>query len=642
MGTSTKQKTQLSLKEKQEPVSDQSNPHINASVSNIKELLCPFYLYLKNLTEIKFQSRIPRFARTFFVNTLPRFLKFGDFLKPLYNFGNTNTSIFIYPLPESICQTNLNEIINQVNGELLENQEEDINKINMLLSKKMEAGNLRDEISTKFNRLFEITILSTVFAKTPEELDHLSDLYGFENSKSMVNIKSLWAEQEIGFRSNLPCNSNKIFKNNTFDSFAAATTFPFWCANNSHPTGIPLGTNIQTSYPIFLDDFYSTLPNLNFFILGNEKSNKKIALKLLVSRSTVLEYIHNIIIDARGSFYRLTKSLYGTTIKVGPESNNILNPFELEPEVITDDITGREKIILNLDEKIEDVTNILMTMARGPIKSQYVNNTTREIIQQAVIEEYESAGINTNPESLYGSQGANLVGTKITRNKKALPTIGSWYKRISAKAAANTNINYKYHYEFLIKYMKDFIKELDGSLSYYDGQSNFDLSTEYPVSNFDISKLDDIFSKPLAMQVILSWLKQKFVNNNSQDRTKSEKKRIIADEAYMMLAFPEAASSLCTLTSQTSSRNISLIIMSANAKDFCIIPKMEKIMRDAGMKLLLRHEGVETEYLRVSFNLTYGEREFIGSCNKNEGILVINNNSAQMSFAPNDIEIDMI
>jgi hypothetical protein len=146
MGNSSKQKPKQPIKEKSESGNESPNSYIQTSISSIKELLCPFHLELKNLNYIKFQSRVSRYAKTFFVNTLPRFLKFGDFLKPLYNFGNTNTSIFIYPIPESTCQTNLNEIISQINGEILESSdEEDRNKLALLFGRKVEAENLRDE-----------------------------------------------------------------------------------------------------------------------------------------------------------------------------------------------------------------------------------------------------------------------------------------------------------------------------------------------------------------------------------------------------------------------------------------------------------------------------------------------------------------
>ena len=87
-----------------------------------------------------------------------------------------------------------------------------------------------------------------------------------------------------------------------------------------------------------------------------------------------------------------------------------------------------------------------MTMARGSIISKYVNKVTRKIIEETVAEEYKDSGIDNNPEGLFLSTGANLIGTKIVRQKRPIPTIGSWYRRLCRKAESNTNIEAKYHY----------------------------------------------------------------------------------------------------------------------------------------------------------------------------------------------------
>lgn len=625
------------------PTSSPTPPQPGLINANLKDLLCPFTINLKNLNQIKFESGTPRCSRTFFTNTLPRFLTFGEFLKPLHNFGNTNTSIFIYPIQESICHSNLNEIITDIQVKLNAAFEEgDRDNIIVLAQKKLEAENLRDEIASGFNALFEITVLSTVFANSSENLDYLSELYGYESSKSMINIKSLWSEQEIGFSSNLPFSYNKILKNNTFDSFAAATVFPFWSADISHSSGIPLGTNIQSDMQIFVDDFSPSLPNFNFFIFGNDFSNRRIAAKLFIARSTTMDNIQNLIIDPTGSYNNLTKSFLGSIIKLSPKANTIINPFDINPEIVNDDITGKEKTIINIDEKIEQVTNLLMTMARGPIKSQYVNNITREIIKKAVIEEYSTIGITSNPESLYSSQGANLIGTKITRNRKELPTIGSWYKRINDNAASNTDINYKYHYEFLIKYMKDFVKALDGNMSLFDGQTNFNLPENIPIITFDLSDLDETFGCPLATQALLGWSMFKYINSNSQNRLKASKVRVVVDNTSILIPLPEAVQTLHSFASKATNRNISFLSVSSNIKEFCNIPKLEALLKNAGLKLLMKHDGVENEYIRVSFNMTMGERTFLSSCNRNDGIMIIKNASAQISVFQNEIEVAII
>lgn len=622
-----------------------ASSHVQKPAQNtIKDLICPFEIDNSNLNHIKLVSKVPRFARTFFVNTLPRFLKFGQFLKPLYNFGNTNTSIFIKPISESLSQGNLNQIINDLEIELAkEFDPENPNQDFITMQKKLEAENLRDEISTRFNHLFEITVISSVFAKTVDELDRISDTYGIEISKSMVNMKSLWAEHEAAFKSNLPYFKTKIYQNNIFDSFAAATVFPFWSLEVGHSSGTPLGNNIQTRKPVFVDDFYPLLRNYNFLVFGDEKSIRSTAVKLLILRSSTLNEIHNVIIDTTGTYKKLTATLDGEYVKINPKSKLVFNPFEIESEIIKDDITGKERPILNLKEKIEEVTNIIATMARGPIKSQYVNDVTKSIIRGLIEEEYSVAGINNNPESLYSSQGANLIGgTKIARNRKQLPTLGSWYKRLCDKATQNIRVEYKYHFEFLIKYMKQFIREQNGNITMFDGQSNFDLSSDKQIIVFDLSGLDEGFLKPLMQHVLISWLNDKFVTSNSQDRTRANMQRIVIDEAWPLLPFPEAVDSLITLSKNATNRNTTLIISSKNFPDFQLNFKLESLLLDSSIKLLMRHDRLDIEFLKQAFNLSLGERDFLGTCAKQEGIIILDNASAQISITANEMEVSFL
>ena len=70
-------------------------------------------------------------------------------------------------------------------------------------------------------------------------------------------------------------------------------------------------------------------------------------------------------------------------------------------EYIKDEITGKERIMLNVENKVEDVTQALLTMARGSTRSKEVNELTKQIISESVAEEYASLGITNNINSLY-------------------------------------------------------------------------------------------------------------------------------------------------------------------------------------------------------------------------------------------------
>ena len=119
----------------------------------------------------------------------------------------------------------------------------------------------------------------------------------------------------------------------------------------------------------------------------------------------------------------------GVNVVISPNSNTIINLFDIEPENVKDEITGRERTMLNLENKVEDVTQGLLTMARGSTKSEEVNELTKQIISEAVLEEYTAKGITNNVDSLYVSDSNNNSGINLTQNylgrtKKESP--GEW------------------------------------------------------------------------------------------------------------------------------------------------------------------------------------------------------------------------
>ncbi|MGE5329481.1 MAG: VirB4 family type IV secretion system protein [Deltaproteobacteria bacterium] len=610
---------------------------------NLKNLICPFKFEQKDLNYFTLMTKVPKFVRTFFVGTVPRFFKFGESLRSLHQFGNSNTSIYITPIKESVSQSNLNEIIANLETERIETSKKgNAQKEMVLIDKKTEAEFLRDEIATSLNKLFEVSIFTTIFADSIEHLNILSDHLGSETSKELISIKSAWSQQDRAFIANTPCGNNTLPQNNTFDTYSLSALVPFISTDINHTTGIPFGVNNKSNFPIFLDTFYTTFTNYNFLVLGNESSAKHYAIQLLSLRSYALAGIQSAAIDLNGNYSRISESLDGYNINIGSFSKYIINPFDIEIETIKDEITGREINTLNLNKKIEDVTNILATMSRGSINSQYVNEVTIKIIQDTVAEEYSDLGITNNPDTIFSSTGANLVGTKILRNTKLMPTIGSWYKRLCRKAEMNISIEQKYHYEYLVKYMRDYIKELDGSISYYDGQTNLDIKSDIPFISFNLSKSNNDFEKLLGQQILLAWLWEKYCKTNSEDKIKASKKRIILDEAWRLLPYSEASDFAASMFLRLPIKNISFIVISEMGEFQVENEKFQKILKDTSIKLLFKQDETHIESLNRFFGLTNGEIKYLKKCFKSEGILQIGTNSVQIYFPASELEADYI
>ena len=611
--------------------------------TTIKELIAPSGIDASNPDRLEIISSLKRYSRSFFVSTLPRMCTFPELFRDLYLFGDTNTSIYINPVPESRSQNELNRVINELETERIVAQDKgNINRESNLTQKRFEAESLRDEIAAGYNKLFEASIITTLFTYSLEDMERLTKLLAAEMSKSLVGIRSAWAMQEQAFKSNLPLMDNKIGKEHTFDRRSMATTFPFTTSEIGHSTGVPLGFNKQTGTPILFDNFHPSLTNYNMVIFAKSGAGKSVTMKTLISRSSVLMGIESLALDAEGEYSIVAESLGGINVVLSPNSKTIINLFDIETETIKDEITGRERVVINVENKVEDVTQALLTMARGSTRSTEVNELTKQIIAESVAEEYAAIGINSNPNSLYEQNARLDEQSKLYRQKKKMPTIGSWYKRIERKAKDNTNQDYSFHYSYLLKVMKQYIREYDGQMAYFDGQSTFELLEGAPFINLDISQLEERFARPLAQQILLSWIWEKFVKKNSEDRKKASQKRVIVDEAWMLLPYPEAVDFLNTMAKKKKKRNVSLAVVSQRFQDFYEKPEAQAVLTSSDTKLFLAQDKSEIQYLKEVFKLSEGEAGFLVTCFKGEGLLKVGSESAIIQITPTQKEFEFV
>ncbi len=632
-------------KEKQNQLNDYTRPdeYEILKKKTIKELIAPSGIDASNIDHLEIISNVTRYARSFFVSTLPRMCTFPELFRDMYLFGDINTSIYINPVQESKSQNELNRVINQLETErIVAADRGNINRESDLGQKRLEAEELRDEIAAGYNKLYEASVVATLFAYSLEDLDRYTKLLSTEMSKSLVEVKSAWGMQEEAFKSNLPLMDDKIKKTHTFDRRSMGTVFPFTTSEVGHSTGVPLGINKQTGVPILFDNFHSSLTNYNMVIFAKSGAGKSVTMKTLVSRSAVLMGVQSLALDAEGEYSIVAESLGGINVVISPSSKTVINIFDIETEIVKDEITGREKVVLNVENKVEDVTQALLTMAKGSTRSEEVNELTKQIIAESVAEEYAAHGITNDPNSLFeaasGEFGSNMLG----RKRKDMPTIGSWYRRIQKKADDNNNSDYNFHYSYLLKVMKQYIREYDGQMAYFDGQSTFDLLEGTLFINLDISQLEEKFARPLAQQILLEWIWEKYVKKNSEDRTKAAKKRVLVDEAWMLLPFPEAVDFLNTMARRARKRNVSLAIISQRFQDFYEKPEAQAVLTSSDTKLFLAQDKSEIQYLKEVFKLSDGEAGFLVTCLKGEGLLKVGGDSAIIQIQPTAKEFEFV
>ena len=183
----------------------------NVAVPN--DIILPSGIDATNYDHIEIFSKVARYTRTFYISSVPRMATFVDFLESMYDFGDINVSVHIEPIDEAESQKSLNKYLSDVESEMIDaNKKGDNNRYADLNLKHSEADRIRNEIASGFNKLYDVSVICTLYAYSLEELDKASEMLAMEMGKKLITLKTAWAMQEDAFKSNMPLCTNKIKK----------------------------------------------------------------------------------------------------------------------------------------------------------------------------------------------------------------------------------------------------------------------------------------------------------------------------------------------------------------------------------------------------------------------------------------------
>mgnify|MGYP006068575103 FL=1 len=240
-------------------------------------------------------------------------------------------------------------------------------------------------------------------------------------------------------------------------------------------------------------------------------------------------------IDVEGEYANLTKMLGGKVIKIEQGKSVGLNIFEIEP-----DTKGNKQFISILD-KVAEIRGLLGTICRNYGRSLTgAENTEIEIVVNQL---YAEKGITSDVNSLFEKKGGKLDNGKyaIGRIPKKMPTLTDFHKKLKERKNCIELAN------ILVPFLKG------NSLGMFDCESKI-LSSE-DIICFDMSEVEDEFTKLYSSYVILTWVWQKYVLKN-----RDKKKIIVCDEAWLFLKYKESADFLVNVARRGRKYNVPLFI----------------------------------------------------------------------------------
>lgn len=578
-----------------------------------------------------------QYAKNMYVAFLPNSVNFASTFHPLYDFGNIDTSIMVTPIDNETAKAELSKLRTNLAVEYL-TAGGSLNRMDDMEAKVQEAARLREEVRDGLNKLYEVTITSTLYADNETELNNNADRLREMLGQTDIGIRNAAYFQEEVFFSNKPICENLFDISHTFDKRSLACVFPFTSNNISHPNGTMIGINMDNALPVFYDNFDSSLANYNMFIFAQSGMGKSTLAKMLAARTSTIDNIQNIAIDIEPEYRDIAEILGGVNITIEPRGSTVINFFDVVVDLEEDEITKKLVEEIKLEDKINSVTNLLMVLARGYVgNNKYYDDIARSIIRECVAIEYEKIGITRDPESLYEYIDDSIATRKV---KKRMPTLSSWYQTLENEAKKNEdNSTFKEYYDYLLKVMSNFVRIKDGGLTCFDGQttSNVKLGYDIPFINFDLSRLNEKTELPLAQYIITDFIWEQMVKRN----TGGHKLRVIIDEAWRLIKYEEALDFLVTMARRARKKNTSTCVITQQFEEF-YSEETSPIIKQSYTKFFLKPDSTEVDRIQEVFKLTDGETAFLKTCNIGEVLMKTGPVSAKVKVVIPDFEMDFV
>lgn len=216
-----------------------------------------------------------------------------------------------------------------------------------------EAKKLLEDLQSRNERMFLVTVLIMNTAKTKQKLENVVFQTAAIAQKYNCSLKRLDFQQEQGLMSSLPIGQNLIDIQRGLTTSATAIFVPF-TTEELFQSGEALyyGINAISNNMIMADR--KLLKNPNGLILGTPGSGKSFSAKREISNSFLITTDDIIICDPEGEYYPLVQLLKGQVIRISPNSDQYINPMDINLNYSEDEspISLKADFVLSLCELI--------------------------------------------------------------------------------------------------------------------------------------------------------------------------------------------------------------------------------------------------------------------------------------------------
>ena len=509
------------------------------------------------------------FTKTFFIFSYPRYLSTGWF-SPIINMDvPMDISLFLHPIETGTMLKKLRKRITEVQAEISEKEEKGLVRDPILETAYRDIEQLRDQLTTAQERMFQLGVYVTIYSRTKENLGSIENSLRSALESRLIYIKPALYQQKEGFDSTAPYGTDKLAVYTPMNTAPLSSIFPFVSFDLSSNQGILYGVNRHNNSLILFDRF--SLENANLVCFGTSGGGKSYLIKLEILRS-LMTGTDIIIVDPENEYKLLSEAVGGSFFNISLSSQNHINPFDLP--------VPRE------DEDPEDVLRSNIISLVGLLRIMLKGLTPEEdaIIDRALMETYASKDITpfSDPKTW----------------KERTPLMEDLLKVLESMEGS----------ESLVIRIKKFV--LGTYSNFFNQPSNINMENKMVV--FGIRDMEDEL-RPMAMFIVMKYIW-------SAIRAELKKRILVIDEAWWIMKNEDGASFLFGIVKRARKYWLGVTTITQDVNDFMKSEYGKPIITNSALQILMKQSPAMIEIVKETFNLTEEEKNILLSTPIGEGL----------------------
>ena len=438
-----------------------------------------------------------------------------------------------------------------------------------------EAKNLLEDLQSRNERMFLVTVLVMSTAKKRQKLDNnIFQVQGI-SQKYNCSLRPLDYQQEAGLMSCIPLGLNRIEIQRGLTTSATAIFIPFTTQELfQEGEALYYGLNALSNNVIMVDR--KRLKNPNGLILGTPGSGKSFSAKREITNCFLITEDDIIICDPEAEYYPLVEALHGQVVRISPVSTQYINPMDLNLNYSEEDnpLSLKSDFILSLCELIVGGKNGL-----EPVEKTIIDRCVRLVYQN-----YLSDPVPENmpiPQDLY-----DLLRNQDEPEAQRLATALEIY--------------------------------VTGSLNVFNHQTNVDINNR--IVCFDIRELGKQLKK-IGMLIVQDQVWNRVTLNRSAHKAT----RYYIDEFHLLLKEEQTATYSVEIWKRFRKWGGIPTGITQNIKDLLASREIENIFENSDFIYMLNQAAGDRQILAKHLNISPTQLSYVTNSNEGEGLLFYGN-----------------